>query len=184
MKTSFLVLTSLLFGSLLADAIVTPVHAEPQTQIPTLQVCNTTQVSGAGTVQITTRGTFQIELKLSCPDSETGYPAGALVISAINLNDSAIPIDTTIISTNIEQVTTAGRATPTVYLNGRCEAKQRQEAVIRGCRFWMMIADNRKPDTRDTPDIVSFLVFDQSGNRVTYGTGPLVRGDIRVAPQP
>jgi hypothetical protein len=48
-----------------------------------------------------------------------------------------------------------------------------------------MIADNRKgADLRGTPDVVSFLVFDGQGKRVSYGTGPVVKGDIQVAPSP
>jgi hypothetical protein len=78
--------------------------------------------------------------------------------------------------TNFEQVTTTGRITPTAYMNGRCDALE-----IRGCRFWLMVVDNRN-DPRGTPDIVGFLVFDGTGRRVAYGTGPLLKGNASVAP--
>jgi hypothetical protein len=43
--------------------------------------------------------------------------------------------------TFIEQVTTTGKHTPTVYLNGRCKVKS-EGGEFKVCRFWMMIADN------------------------------------------
>jgi len=45
-----------------------------------------------------------------------------------------------------------------------------------------MIADNKKAAVPGTPDVVSFLVFDGTGKRVAYGTGPLAEGDLTVAP--
>jgi hypothetical protein len=38
------------------------------------------------------------------------------------------------------------------------------------------------PSAPQTADVVSFLVFDGTGKRIAYGTGPLVDGDIKVAP--
>jgi hypothetical protein len=82
--------------------------------------------------------------------------------------------------TTFEQVTTTGRETPTAYLNGRCEAEG-----VQGCRFWLMLADNGKPG-EETHDIVGFLLFDGTGKRVGYGTGPVLpeSGDVNVAPTP
>jgi hypothetical protein len=79
-------------------------------------------------------------------------------------------------STSIEQLTSTGRATPTLYVNGRCKAERAP-----GCRFWLMVADNRR-GRQGTPDIVGFLVLDGKGQRVAYATGPVVDGDIEVAP--
>jgi hypothetical protein len=45
-----------------------------------------------------------------------------------------------------------------------------------------MIADNKRSEQRETPDIVGFAITDRKGNRVAYGTGPVVKGDIVVAP--
>src|SRR5262249_44348062 len=119
-------------------------------------------------------GSFDISVELKC-SANPGYPAGTLQITSLSMSDSTVQGALT--ATAFEQVTSTGRVTPTVYLNGRCKA----ENVV-GCRFWLLIADNKKPDQDGTPDIVSFLVFDSAGKRVAYGTGPVVKGDLAVAP--
>jgi hypothetical protein len=155
-------------------------HAQ-QPQIPTLQVCNTTGAKGKAQVKIEARadaqhaGTFDVAVELTCDPKNPGYPAGAVQIGGINMSDSLV--QGTIASTSIEQLTSTGKHTPTLYVNGRCKA----EAAV-GCRFWLMIANNRPNVEKGTPDIVSFLVFDGAGQRVAYGTGPVVKGDIHVTP--
>jgi hypothetical protein len=47
-----------------------------------------------------------------------------------------------------------------------------------------MLIDNKKPSGSGTPDIISFLVFDKTGKRMAYGTGPVVEGDIDIASTP
>lgn len=149
-----------------------------QPQIPSLQVCNTTEASGTGKVKIGRRvdinrtGTFSVSLELRC-DSNNQYPAGNLKLSDISMSDSSV--QGTITATSFEQVTSTGKHTPTVFLNGRCSAPH-----IKGCRFWLLIADNKTAAASGTPDIVSFLVFDGTGKRVAYGTGPVVDGDLEV----
>jgi hypothetical protein len=32
--------------------------------------------------------------------------------------------------------------------------------------------------------VVSFLVFNSVGQRVAYGTGPVLKGDLQVSPTP
>jgi hypothetical protein len=65
-------------------------------------------------------------------------------------------------------------------MNGRCYTEN-----VKGCRFWMMLTDNRRDqDPEGTPDVASFLVFDGNGQRVAYGTGPVVDGDIVISPTP
>lgn len=152
-----------------------------QPQIPTLQVCNLAAAKGKGVVQIQSRadathsGSYEITVALKCQSEAEGYPAGLLEIRGLSMSDSQI--QGTVGSIAFEQVTATGKHTPTLYLNGRCRAEG-----VRGCRYWLMIADNRKADdTSGTPDIVSLLVFNGQGTRVAYGTGPLVRGDIQVA---
>jgi hypothetical protein len=159
-----------------------------QPQIPTLQVCNKTLVKGKATVEILKRkdathsGTFTLfinpEKPLSCDPGDSGYPGGEIVIHDINMSDSSVNGD--IYVTLIEQVTTTGKHTPTVYLNGRCKIKS-EGTEFKGCRFWMMIADNKGPREKGTPDIIGFLVFDREGRRIAYGTGPVKEGDIDVA---
>ena len=153
-----------------------------QPQIPSLQVCNTTVAEGRGVVFLAGRvgppsGLFKIELQLRCDPSGSGYPGGFLSMG-IDLSDSKVAqLDVV----TFEQVTSTGKHTPTAYLNGRCKAIDTAGAAVPGCRFWIMLTDNVDPET---PDVVGFLVFDGNGNRVSYGTGPLVEGDIFVAPTP
>ena len=171
---------------LTALAASAPAGAQ-QVQIPTLQVCNKTTVVGSVRVKIDTRaggptGTFEVKIDMRCatspPPVTTGYPTGTLSINNISMSDTSSLIPSSITAT-FEQVTTTGKHSPTVYLNGRCKAGN-----IVGCRYWMMIADNRPPGApaTTTPDIVSFLIFDAAGNRMAYGTGPVVSGDVSVAP--
>ena len=153
-----------------------------QVQIPTLQVCNQTSVAGKALVKIAGRsdaghsGTFEVAVELGC--TPPGYPTGSITLSNISMSDTLV--GGTITSTEIEQVTSTGKHTPTAYISGRCKAD-----VKGGCRFWVLIADNKTADSKEgTPDIVSFLVFDGTGHRVAYGTGPVVKGDIKVASTP
>lgn len=151
-----------------------------QVQIPTLQVCNQSKLGGKATVFIAARkdishsGTFTVSGRIAC--SSPGYPVGNLAITGISMSDSSIQGTVTV--TSLEQVTSTGKDTPTLYLNGRCKAER-----IEGCRFWMMVADNKNANEKVTPDIISFLVLDGKGNRMAYGTGPVMRGDMSVAPQ-
>ena len=151
-----------------------------QPQIPTLQVCNATSAHGEGGVKIASRadvshsGTFHVRLEVKC-DPADGYPTGTLLLAAISMSDSVVQGN--LAATTFEQMTSTGKHTPTLYVNGRCKAEG-----VRGCRYWLMIADNKKATVAGTPDVVSFLVFDGTGKRVAYGTGPLAEGDLTVAP--
>lgn len=170
-------ITALAVGSLLLGAFAIA-HAQ-QPQIPTLQVCNLTQVAGGATVQIISRsdfthsGVFKIGIEVKCDPTALPYPAGSLRID-VDMSDSII--QGTIIGETIEQLTSTGRQSPTAYLSGRCSAPQ-----VSGCRYWLMLADNSR-EREGTPDVVGFLVFNGAGMRVAYGTGAVVDGDIDVAP--
>jgi hypothetical protein len=99
------------------------------------------------------------------------------------MNDSLV--QGTITATTFEQVTSTGQATPTIFLNGRCSVGSTSTAPINGCRYWLMIADNGQTSTAGvvaTPEVASFLVFNGMGQRIAYGTGPVVSGHITVAP--
>jgi hypothetical protein len=164
-------------------AASTYVNAQ-QPQIPTLQVCNQTRATGQALVRINRRadvnsnGSFNVTIDLRCdPQQNTPFPAGTFRLLNISMSDSIVQGNIT--STTIEQVTTTGKHTPTIYLNGRCQAQN-----VSGCRFWAMIADNKPANGQGTPDIVSFLVFNSSGQRIAYGTGPVLQGDIDVQPTP
>ncbi len=157
-----------------------------QPQIPTLQVCNQTKMAAKAYVKIESRtdaihsGTFVVNIDfndpLRCDPSGGGYPIGDLPMLDIDMSDSMVmgPLH----AVTIEQLTSTGKHTPTAYMNGRCEAEN-----LKGCRFWMMLVDNRRDqDPEGTPDVVSFLVFDSNGQRVAYGTGPVVDGDVVISP--
>jgi hypothetical protein len=165
--------------------LAVPLQAQQQPQIPTLQVCNQTVVTGGGLVKIVSRadvghsGTFKVEVEIKCDQSGSGYPTGVVKITSLSMSDSIVQGQ--INSTLIEQVTSTGKHTPTAYINGRCTA-QAPTGAIQGCRYWIMFADNKVPSAPQTADVVSFLVFDGTGKRIAYGTGPLVDGDIKVAP--
>lgn len=172
---------SFIAASFLVSGVFTSVHAQQIPQIPTLQVCNYTKVEGKALVKIASRsdavhtGEFKIIIDLEFDPSDGGYPVGTLEIRGLSMSDSIV--QGVISAVTFEQVTSTGKHSPTVYLNGRCKADN-----ARGCRFWLMIADNgRGPD--GTPDVVGFLVSDATGKRVAYGTGPVVEGDITVAPR-
>lgn len=173
-------LVAVVLSTLLLAGVASTVRAQ-QPQIPTLQVCNATAAKGKGVVKIESRadaqhqGTFEIAVELKCDPKNPGYPAGSVQIRGLSMSDSIV--QGTIASTSIEQLTSTGKHTPTLYVNGRCKA----EAAV-GCRFWLMIADNRQTPEKGTPDVVSFLVFNGMGQRVAYGTGPVVKGDLQVAP--
>ncbi len=170
-------ITALVVGSLLLGIWAAAQAQQPQ--LPTLQVCNQTRVEGRAVVQILSRvdglhtGVFRIDIDVKCDPEGLPYPDGGIQID-IDLSDSVV--QGTITGETIEQLTSTGKHSPTAYLNGRCSAAQ-----ISGCRYWLMLADNRQqPD--GTADVVGFLVFDGTGTRVAYGTGPVLRGDIVVAP--
>jgi len=169
-----------LFSSLALAVTFADAALAQQPQIPTLQVCNKTGAQGLATVKIASRadvnhnGSFKVRLEVKC-DPADGYPSGALSFAGISMSDSIA--QGTINATTFEQMTSTGKHTPTFFVNGRCTADG-----VRGCRYWLMIADNSKPASKGTPDVVSFLVFDGTGKRVAYGTGPVAEGDLVVAP--
>lgn len=182
LKRTLLTLATLVVVS--ASGYISASAQGTQPQIPTLQVCNKTKASGLGTVFITSRagggssGKFTVKIELTC-DEANQYPVGGLTLTAISMSDSTIQGALT--STSFEQVTTTGKHTPTLYLNSRCSSGN-----IKGCRYWLMIADNKggQASPTATPDIVSFLVFDGTGKRIAYGTGPLESGDLKVESTP
>lgn len=168
----------------LALSLLLALPALAQTpQIPTLQVCNGTTSSGSGTVQILSRvdathtGKATVSIQMGCDVNGNGFPSGSLSLG-ISFSDSSVA---NVMSTTVEQYTTTGKHSPTLYANGRCNASVPGATPI-PCHWWLTIANNRPAGTTGgTPDIVGFLVVDKTGKRLTYGTGPLVTGDINVA---
>jgi hypothetical protein len=162
----------------------------PQVQIPGLQVCNRSALRAGASVNIDSRaGGFTLKGEVRCdPIGNTPYPVGGLGLYGVNMSDNAIPAGADIVFTSFEQVTSSGRDTPTIWINGRCEVRQNNKVVpvFDGCRYWLMAVDNMNPSGSNgkTPDIVSIMVFGKLGKRIAYGTGPVVNGDLVVAPTP
>jgi len=178
--------------ALLALLAGLPASAQ-QPQIPTLQVCNLPGiVTGQAKVVISERadathsGSFTLEIRVEC-DPNTGYPVGTFIVGAISMSDSAI--QGAFKATTIDQITVTGKHTPTAYLNGRCAIEQPTATApqIKGCKYWLMVVNNKQAPTTatnnaGTPDIIGFLVLDNTGKRIAYGTGPVVSGDVNVSP--
>jgi hypothetical protein len=152
--------------------------AEPQ--IPNIFLNNKTRVNGEATVHIFSRefgtsGTFTIGISAIC--IPPNYPNGRIKME-IDMSDSSI---ISLESTTVEALSSTGKHSPTAYIMGRCNVRS-PNATFRGCHYWITLADNERELDRQTPDIVGFLVLDGNGNRIAYGTGPVVEGDIRVDP--
>lgn len=153
-------------------------------QIPTLQVCNNASSNGLATVFLSKRvqpgatGNFDVRLNVTCNNvNSDGYPSGPITMH-FSLSDSSI---TLMNASTIEQMTSTGKHTPTIYLNGRCTASNATTANI-PCHYWLMLSDNKAATAKGTADVVSVLIVDKTGKRLTYGTGPVSSGDIVVAP--
>lgn len=152
-------------------------------QIANYSISDRSKVQGDGTVTLFNRadavssGVFKVVVKAAFDPATDDYPVGSVEIST-DLSDS---IKGQIVSTTIEQLNTHGKHTPTSIITGRCKVHLSSGGKgPRGCRFWLLIADNGKSQKK-TPDIVSFIVYDRNGDRVSYGTGPL-DGDIAIDP--
>lgn len=155
-------------------------------QIPNLHVSSKTEASAKATVRILSRhdtlhaGEFSVIIKSLHFLSADAYPVGDIQID-VDLSDS---LKCTVTATSIAEINSWGKHTPTLAVTGRCEVNLREEVKSpTGCRYWLLMANNKKAeDSRGTPDVVSFLVFDRSGVRIAYGTGPVAKGDIIIKP--
>ena len=165
---------------LAALVLATPVLDAQPVMVPTLQVCNFGKANGTGNVFLSRRddinsaGTIDITIAdVGCdPQSTSPYPTGTIT-ARFSLSDSTI---SDMQSTLIEQMTTYGKHTPTTILNGRCTAN----GGTVPSHFWLLVADNKVTSIDTPPDVISILVVDKMGNRLTHGTGPLKSGDISV----
>jgi hypothetical protein len=189
-KTLVALLFGLLLGVLLASAVSftdaqQPTH--PPIQLPTIQTpCKTTAkakektivlVSGQGSAPAS--GKVLIEkLDVHYDPGTDAIPLGGFVLR-IDLDESP---NTIVESETVDQLTSYGKHTPTMAMSGRCKVHQpNSKEQPTGCRYWVLIANNtREPLEKRTPDIVSFLVVKKTGERIAYGTGTVVEGDVQV----
>ena len=158
------------------------------TSIPAFHVSDLSKVKGKGDIFIQSRkdathtGVFTVSLEVHFDPAVDLYPVivGAFTIR-VDLTDSAKGV---FVVTTVDLINSFGKYNPTVYLTGRCNDDIQPDA--KGCRYWLMIANNKKSDdTQGTADVVGFAVHDNQGNRVAYGTGPvkLGGGDFDVMPK-
>jgi hypothetical protein len=151
--------------------------------IPAFHVPDASKVAGSGEVFIASRqdaassGNFAIKLSVTFDQAANDYPAGSVFIKT-DMSDGA---KTSFDATSIDMVNSYGKHNPTVYITGRCKAGMPLNQ--KGLRFWLMIANNKQANAGGTADVVGFVIHDNLGNRIAYGTGPLKSGDITVAPK-
>ncbi len=150
--------------------------------IPAFHISTKSFVKGSGQVYIQSRddnstsGTFAIEISAGFDPSIDLYPTGQFTLK-VDLSDG---VRGKFASTTIELINSYGKHNPTVSLTGQCKDSTRPDA--QGCRYWIMIANNKGSNREGTPDIVAFAIHDRNGVRIAYGMGPLKIGDITVDP--
>lgn len=153
------------------------------TSIPAFHVSDKSRARGEGEVFIQSRqdavsaGVFRFRIDVSFDPAADEYPAGSVLIR-VDMSDSA---KGTFSSTSIELINSYGKHNPAIYLTGRCKDDAQPDA--KGCRYWLMIANNKGANAQGTPDVVGFVIHDRDGNRVAYGTGPVRAGDFEVQPK-
>ena len=154
-----------------------------QLPIPQLQACNNQLVQGKATGTIASRrgrdpnhtGEFTVTVEVKCRKGKIQDSPYHLEIDAFTLSDTEVK--NRIAVDRFDQLTSVGAATtPTIFLNGTCKVMRED---VPGCRFWLMLVDNGQNNT-EAPDIIGFLVIDGTGKRITYGTGTVTGGDIRI----
>jgi hypothetical protein len=151
-------------------------------QIPNFHISDKSKIIGSGNVTLlpnrkdaTHTGVFGVKVDVTFDPTGNDYPVGAVRFD-VDLTDS---FKGKADSTSIEQVNTFGKHTPTSVITGRCKVDAAGTTPV-GCRFWLLIANNKTPSQQGTADVVGFVIYDRQGNRVAYGTGPL-DGDIVVS---
>jgi hypothetical protein len=151
--------------------------------IPAFHVSDVSRVSGSGEVFIASRqdaassGNFIIKLSVAFNPALNDYPFGSVFIKT-DMSDGA---KTSFEATSIELINSYGKHNPTVYITGTCKAGSPLNQ--KGLRFWMMLANNKQANANGTPDVVGFVIHDNLGSRIAYGTGPMKNGDITIDPK-
>ncbi len=153
--------------------------------VPNLHVSTMSQVTGSASVFIKSRsdeyphaGEFKVKASVIFDPASNNYPTGTIRIT-VDLSDS---IKATFTSKSIEVINSFGKHNPTIIFTGRCNvALQEQISEPKGCKYWVIIADNKADNQSGTPDIVGFVITDRTGSRIAYGTGPVKEGDLVVS---
>lgn len=147
-----------------------------------MHVSSKSKVKGLGTVYIHSRndalttGNFTLKIDALFDPPVSLYPTGTFKLE-VSLSDGSTG---TFICSTIELINTYGKHNPTVVLTGQCKDEINPDA--KGCRYWIIIANNKTSNEPATADIVGFAIHDNLGNRIAYGMGPVRSGDFEVAP--
>lgn len=153
-------------------------------QIPNLHTSNPTRAEFKTLVHIARRkdaahaGTFTLQGNFQFDPATDDYPSGQFTLK-VDLSDSEQGV---FVTKDVQQLNTTGKHTPTLFATGKCNFDGTAGAKVRGCRYWLLLAENRPSGREGTPDIVSFLIFDRKGARVAYGTGPVAQGNVTIGP--
>lgn len=152
--------------------------------VPNLHVSTKSKVSGGAEVLIQSRvdavhtGVFSVKVAVEFDPGSSEYPTGEIRFT-VDLSDS---IKATFTSSSIDLINSFGKHNPTIIFTGRCKVELQEKVTIpKGCKYWVIIADNKFGDKKGTPDIVGFVITDRTGSRIAYGTGPVKTGDLAVA---
>ena len=116
-------------------------------QISNFHVSDKSKVAGSGKVALLPHrkdavhsGVFGVRVDVSFDPAVNDYPAGNVRID-VDLSDS---FKGNAQSTLIEQINSFGKHTPTSVITGRCKvALEEAGTAPLGCRFWMLIANNK-----------------------------------------
>ncbi|MGD9142971.1 MAG: hypothetical protein PVG61_03905 [Dehalococcoidia bacterium] len=153
-------------------------------QVPDLHISSESNAKGSALVEILSRkdrdhaGTFTLKLDVAFQPNQ--YPILNNLDMEIDLSDS---VRCVVAAKTIEQMSSVGKHTPSIYLTGRCVIDPMGEkGEYNACRYWLLIANNKSEREKGTPDIISLLIYDCDGSRIAHGTGPVVKGDLSVRP--
>ncbi len=147
--------------------------------IPALMPLDPCKAQGSGLVKIDSRtiggfsGTFTIEINFDFNPAIHDAPLGSLRIKT-ELSEG---INGEFKTQNITTVNVHGKHNPTLFITSNVDENLPN---YKGCKLWLMIANTKNAEFRGTYDVVSFVIQDNKGAVVNYGTGVLSDGDIKI----
>lgn len=147
--------------------------------IPAFMPLDRCSAQGGGLVKIESRavgainGTFKIEINFDFNPAIHENPIGSLRIDT-KLSDGT---NGEFKSSTFFSVNVHGKHNPTLFITANMDENLPN---YKGCKMWLMIANNKNTEFRGTFDIISFVVQDNKGQLINYGTGQLVEGDIKI----
>jgi hypothetical protein len=147
--------------------------------IPAFMPLDPCKAQGNGLVKIDSRtiggfaGTFKIEINFDFNSVIHDAPVGFLKIST-NLSEG---VNGEFKTENILTVNVHGKHNPTLFITSSVDENLPN---YKGCKLWLMIANTKNAEFGGNYDVVSFVVHDNKGKLINYGTGVLSEGDIKI----